>query len=97
LPRRGCWLGRGVFQSHAVCLIFCSAWMRGCALRVFPTGPSRGLPAQRAFQPVLVSVPLYTAAGASCIYLGRLGLDGQASVHEGDRGIDIFGEYNKGS
>ncbi|WP_303842510.1 hypothetical protein [Selenomonas ruminantium] len=71
--------------------------MRGCALRVFPTGPSRGLPAQRAFQPVLVSVPLYTAAGASCIYLGRLGLDGQASVHEGSRGIELFDEYNKGS
>ena len=28
---------------------------------------------------------------------GPPGLDGQASVHEGDRGIDIFGEYNKGS
>ena len=41
--------------------------------------------------------PAEYATCASCIYLGGLGLDGQASVHEGGRGIDIFGEYNKGS
>ena len=69
----------------------------GCALRVFQSCMSWNLFVHRAFRPVLVSVLPYTAADASCIYLGLLELDGQASVHEGGRGIDIFGEYNKGS
>ena len=97
LPRRGCWLDKSVFQSHAVCLLFWPAWMLGCALRGFPTGPSRGASCTACISAYSGKRPAEYATGASGIYLGRLGLDGQASVHEGDRGIDIFGEYNKGS
>ena len=95
LPRRGCWLGKSVFQSHAVCLLFWPAWMRGCALRVFPTGPSRGLPAHRAFQPILVSVPLYTTAGASCIYLGRPGLMNRPPCMKATRSLTYSGSITK--
>ena len=71
--------------------------MRGCALRVFPTGPSKGLPAHRAFQPVLVSVPPSMQRVLRALVCGRLGFDEGGSVHEGDRGIEIFDEYNMGS
>ena len=56
-PRRDCWLGSSVFQRHVAGLLFGPAWMRGVVQRVFPPVLSRGLPAHRAFQPVLVSVP----------------------------------------
>ena len=76
---------------------FWPAWMRGVVQRVFPTGPSRGLPAHRAFQPVLVSGPPCTQRVLRALVCGRLEFAGLSPVHEGARGIEIFDEYNKGS
>ena len=95
LPRRGCWLGKSVFQSHAVCLLFWPAWMRGCALRVFPTGPSRGLPAHRAFQPVLVSVPPSTQRVLRVFIWAAWGLMNRPPCMKATRSLTYSGSITK--
>ena len=69
----------------------------GLAHRVFQSCLIWGLLVHRAFRPILVSVPPCSQRVLRALVCGHLGLAGWPAVHEGSRGIELFGEYNKGS
>ena len=69
----------------------------GLAQRVFPPVLSRGLPAHRAFRPIMISGPPCTQRVLRALVCGRPEFAGLSPVHEGSRGIELFDEYNKGS